>query len=127
MGNIIQLFRRCEMSTTWNARVGERRRALDLTKTELAKRCGVSQPTANQWESGEIEETSASNFDRLAQVLEVSVEWLRFGSQRSSADTLAGLTQVQKDQVLAMIDEMRVANSAAIAVAKELAIAANGN
>ena len=127
MGNIIQLFRRCEMSATWNDRVGERRRALDLTKTELAKRCGVSQPTANQWESGEIEETSASNFDRLAQVLEVSVEWLRFGSQRSSADTLAGLTQVQKDQVLAMIDEMRVANSAAIAVAKELAIAANGN
>jgi len=115
------------MSTTWNARVGERRHALGLTKTELAKRCGVSQPTANQWESGEIEETSASNFDRLAQVLEVSVEWLRFGSQRSSADTLAGLTQVQKDQVLAMIDEMRVANSAAIAVAKELAIAANGN
>jgi len=126
MGNIIQLFRRCEMSTTWNDRVGERRRALGLTKTELAKRCGVSQPTANQWESGEIEETSASNFDRLAQVLEVSVEWLRFGSQRSSADTLAGLTQVQKDQVLAMIDEMRVANEAAIAVAKELQIAANG-
>jgi len=115
------------MSTTWNDRVGERRRALDLTKTELAKRCGVSQPTANQWESGEIEETSASNFDRLAQVLEVSVEWLRFGSQRSSADTLAGLTQVQKDQVLAMIDEMRVANEAAIAVAKELQIAVNGN
>ena len=37
MGQIIKIFRGCEMSTTWNDRVGERRRALNLTKTELAK------------------------------------------------------------------------------------------
>ena len=115
------------MSITWNDRVGERRRALNLTKTELAKRCGVSVPTAQQWESGEIEETSASNFDRLAKVLEVSVEWLRFGTQRSSTDVLSGLTEAQKAEVLAEIDRLRTENEAAIAIADELRRASNGD
>jgi len=127
MGQIIKLFRRREMSTTWNERVEERRRALGITKTELAKRCGVSITTAAQWTTGEIDETSASNFDRLAKELEVSVEWLRFGTQRSSTDVLSGLTQSQKDQVLARIDELRSENQAAIEIAEELKRAANGN
>jgi len=115
------------MSTTWNERVEERRRVLGITKTELAKRCGVSITTAAQWCTGEIDETSASNFDRLAKELEVSVEWLRFGTQRSSIDVLNGLTQAQKDQVLAQIDELRTENAAAIEIAEELKRAANGN
>jgi transcriptional regulator with XRE-family HTH domain len=126
MGEVIQIFRRCELSTTWNERVGQRRRALNLTKTELARRCGVSVPTAQQWETGEITETSASNFDRLAKELEVSVEWLRFGTQRSSTDVLNGLTQAQKDQVLAQIDELRAENATAIEIAEELKRASNG-
>ena len=115
------------MSTTWNQRVEERRRVLGITKTELAKRCGVSITTAAQWCTGEIDETSASNFDRLAKELEVSVEWLRFGTQRSSNDVLSGLTQAQKDHVLAQIDELRTENQAAIEIAEELKRAANGD
>lgn len=127
MGQVTRIFGWCEMSVTWNERVGQRRRYLGLTKTELSKRCGVSQPTANQWESGEITETSASNFDRLAEVLEVTVDWLRFGVEQENRDILHGLTKAQKNELFERINQLRLENEAAIAVAEELRIASNGN
>lgn len=127
MAEVTRIFGWCEMSVTWNERVGQRRRFLGLTKTELARRCGVSQPTANQWESGEITETSASNFDRLAEVLEVSLDWLRFGKEQINMDVLHGLTQAQKDDLLETINKMRLDNDAAIAIAEELKKASNGD
>ena len=115
------------MSITWNERVGERRRALNLTKTELAKRCGVSVPTAQQWESGEIEETSASNFDRLAKVLEVSVNWLRFGTYVDDEDLMAGLTNTQQQTVRTLINTLREQNEEAVQIAEELKRSSNGD
>ena len=114
------------MSTTWNERVGERRRALNLTKTELAKRCGVSVPTAQQWESGEIEETSASNFDRLAEVLGVSVNWLRFGTYADDEDLMAGLTNTQRQTVKTLINTLREQNEEAVKIAEELKRSSDG-
>ena len=130
MGQVIQLHDRgCDMSATWHERLKEKRLALGLTKTELAKRCGVSQPTAQHWESGEIKSISRENSKKLAEVLETTESWLFEGVQRTSSDTdqLSGLTPAQRIEVQDLIDTFRNTNEDARRVVAELDKVGNGS
>lgn len=130
MGQIIRVFNRgCDMSTTWHERLKEKRLALGLTKTELGKRCGVSQPTAQHWESGEIKTISRDNSKRLAEVLETTESWLFEGILRNASDTdqLGGLTPTQRIEVQDLIDNFRNKNDEARRLVAELDKAGNGN
>jgi transcriptional regulator with XRE-family HTH domain len=117
------------MSTTWHERLKEKRLALGLTKTELGKRCGVSQPTAQHWESGEIKTISRDNSKRLAEVLETTESWLFEGILRNASDTdqLGGLTPTQRIEVQDLIDNFRNKNDEARRLVAELDKAGNGN
>ncbi|HAF43463.1 MAG TPA: hypothetical protein DCK83_00580 [Gallionellaceae bacterium] len=64
---------------TWNKRITIARTAANLSKTELAKLVGVSNPTVSDWESGDIKKLEAENLLKLCEVLHVSPRWLQFG------------------------------------------------
>ena len=123
MGQVVFIYARgCDMSATWHERLREKRLSLGLTKTELAKRVGVSQPTAQHWESGEIKTISLENSKKLAQVLETTESWLFDGLQRTSSDTdqLSGLTPSQRVEVQDLIDSFRNTNDEARRLVAEL-------
>ncbi len=61
-----------------NARITEAREAAGLSKTELAKAVGVSQPTVTDWENGSMK-PRGENLLRISRVLNVSPEWLATG------------------------------------------------
>jgi phage repressor protein C with HTH and peptisase S24 domain len=56
-------------------RLRDRRKALGLDVSELAKAIGVSQPAVSQWEIG-ITAPSRKKVGKLAQILRVPVSWL---------------------------------------------------
>ena len=56
-------------------RLRERRKAMGLDVTELAKAIGVSQPAVSQWEIG-VTAPSRKKVAKLAQILRVPVAWL---------------------------------------------------
>lgn len=56
-------------------RLRERRKAMGLDITELAKAIGVSQPAVSQWEIG-ITAPNRKKVAKLAQILRVPVSWL---------------------------------------------------
>lgn len=64
--------------TTLPGRILARREALKLGQAELARRVGVVNTTALRWEKG-LSPPRGKNLERLAEVLRVSVDWLRTG------------------------------------------------
>jgi transcriptional regulator with XRE-family HTH domain len=54
---------------TWNKRVAARREELGLSKAEFARRCGVSAPTVNDWENGDIKELSGPKLLKICDAL----------------------------------------------------------
>jgi phage repressor protein C with HTH and peptisase S24 domain len=56
-------------------RLRERRKAIGMDVTELAKAIGVSQPAVSQWEIG-ITAPNRKKVAKLAQILRVPVSWL---------------------------------------------------
>lgn len=68
--------------TTMGRRIAARRHELGLTQAELADKLGLSRQTVSMWESGTIQELRGRHLTILAQVLEVSDEWIVFGEER---------------------------------------------
>src|SRR4051812_21110527 len=56
---------------TWNKRVASRREELGLSKAEFARRCGVSAPTVNDWENGDIKELSGPKLLKICDALKL--------------------------------------------------------
>jgi phage repressor protein C with HTH and peptisase S24 domain len=65
-------------------RLRDRRKALGLDVSELAKAIGVSQPAVSQWEIG-ITAPSRKKVGKLAQILRVPVSWLVTDEDASQA------------------------------------------
>lgn len=65
--------------TIFTERLKELRLKKGLTQTELGKKVGVKQNTFTNWENGK-REPSFENLIKLADLLEVSLDWL-FGRE----------------------------------------------
>jgi transcriptional regulator with XRE-family HTH domain len=70
---------------TWNKRITDRREELGLSKAEFARRCGVSAPTVNDWENGDIKELSAPKLLAICEALSVDPWELLLGKGRINA------------------------------------------
>jgi transcriptional regulator with XRE-family HTH domain len=72
------------MSTTVGARIVERAKAhKGLNITQLADALGVSYETVRKWQSGETE-PNRSRVVKIAELLDVSEQWVRFGDDPAS-------------------------------------------
>ena len=56
--------------------IRERRRALNISQEELAKKMGVSYQTINTWENNPPASFSGANIDKLSNILECNKAWL---------------------------------------------------
>lgn len=63
---------------TIGERIEEAMRGARLRKADLARACEVSWTTVNNWTTGKVH-PKASSLERLAAVLDVSMEWLQTG------------------------------------------------
>lgn len=59
-----------------SARIQSRRKELNLTLAEVAKRCGLSEPTVQRWESGNIKSLKMKNLTAIAQALDTTPSYL---------------------------------------------------
>lgn len=59
-----------------SARIQSRRKELNLTLAEVAKRCGLSEPTVWRLESGDIKSLKMKNLDVIAQALNTTPSYL---------------------------------------------------
>lgn len=64
-------------------RIRRLREKRNLTQDQLAARCGVSRAAVHQWETGESENIKLQPFLRLLNTLDVSHEYLCFGSDKA--------------------------------------------
>ena len=64
----------------FSERLKELRKEKKLTQTELASKLDISQKSYSNWESGKAEPT-LDNIIKLADLLEVSLDWL-FGREQ---------------------------------------------
>jgi len=60
--------------------------SLDMSESELSRRCGVPQPTINRILSGESSSPRKSTVEPLARALKVSPDWLLFGGDDSRSN-----------------------------------------
>lgn len=65
------------------ARIREVRRERGITQDELSERVGVSRSAVAQWETGRAGQVTG-NLSRIADALEVTVEYLMFGQDKRS-------------------------------------------
>ena len=72
-----------------------------MRQTELAERLGVSERTITSWESGETR-PAWPNLERLAEELEVSIDWLLRDEEGDTGPKLEELS----DMVRVLADEM---------------------
>jgi transcriptional regulator with XRE-family HTH domain len=79
---------------TWNKRITIARKASGLSKTDFAKRVGVSNPTVTDWENGEIKKLEAENLLNICEVLSVSPRWLQFGEGSMAANYIDHKIQI---------------------------------
>lgn len=70
------------------ANIKKRRRELNLSQSELAKKMGVSYQTINTWENNPPASFSQANLDKLSTVLECKKEWLLEGKSKSPLEAL---------------------------------------
>lgn len=68
---------------TWNVRLKYARTQREISKSDLAKKVGVSAPTMTDWESGEIKKIDGENLLKLSDALAVSPRWLLWGTQET--------------------------------------------
>ena len=71
---------------TWNKRITVGRERLGVSKSEFARRVGVSTATTADWESGVIKMIDGKNLVKVASVLKVTPEWLITGSGEAGND-----------------------------------------
>jgi transcriptional regulator with XRE-family HTH domain len=70
---------RLDFMKTWHERLTFARVARGLSKSELAREIGLSNPTITDWESGEIKKLEGENLINLCDKLKISARWLLFG------------------------------------------------
>lgn len=68
---------------TMGMRIRRLREALNLTQNQLARRCGVARSAVHQWETGESENIKLQPWLRLLRTLNVSPEFLIWGSEKA--------------------------------------------
>ena len=78
--------------------IAERRKALKLTQTELARQSGVSRATLDALENGRTGELGFSKLTRLLAALGLELKLQLAGSQRPTLDEL--LAEDRDDQSL---------------------------
>lgn len=61
---------------TVSERIQFRRKYLGLTLAEVSKRCGLSEPTVQRWETGNIKTLKLENLSALAAALETTPAYL---------------------------------------------------
>jgi transcriptional regulator with XRE-family HTH domain len=71
--------------TTWNQRLAEVCETRKITKTELARLCGVSVPTASDWMSGRIKNLEAANLLKICDVLGLDPWFVVLGKPKNKA------------------------------------------
>ncbi len=64
------------MEQTIGNRIYNRRKLLHYTMDELGQKVGVTKSTVSKWEKGQIMNFNRNTLERLATVLECSIEWL---------------------------------------------------
>lgn len=77
---------------TIGSRIRKLRKSLKMTQKELGVRVGVSGPAITGWEADQFEPKAESR-DRLCEVLNTTVEWLKYGEGRQPE---AGITATKK-------------------------------
>jgi transcriptional regulator with XRE-family HTH domain len=63
-------------------RIQEAREQKSMSKAELARRVNVSRASVSMWEDGK--NISISNIIKIAEVLDVTPEWLQYGVENES-------------------------------------------
>lgn len=70
--------------STIGSRIRERRRELNITQADLAKRMGLTRPALSLLESGDTKTIAGDKLLRAAKALNVSPEWLGGGPEPAS-------------------------------------------
>ena len=63
----------------WRERFAQRFAALGLTQEQLSEKLGVSPGTIGHWLSGRRTPANLKTYQRLAEAMGISTEWLLFG------------------------------------------------
>jgi len=88
------------------ARIKERRLALGLPVTSLAERTGIGRVTLTRYEAGTVKNITEDRLARIAEVLQVSLDYLRTGKSKDNrVERLNGIFHRLNDSnQLAVID-----------------------
>jgi transcriptional regulator with XRE-family HTH domain len=70
---------------TMGTRIRRLRERANLTQDQLARRCGVNKSAVSQWEMGSSENIKLQPFLRLLRTLDVTHEYLLWGSEKAPA------------------------------------------
>jgi len=65
--------------TTMGKRIARKRKELGLQQTDLAEKLGLARQTVSMWETGTISDLRGKNLHKLAEILQVSEDWILFG------------------------------------------------
>lgn len=63
----------------WGDRIAARLSEIGMTPTELARACGIRQPSVHAWLSGDTKSITGQNLLRAAAALGVTAEWIQTG------------------------------------------------
>ena len=81
--------------TSWKTRLNEAFQTSGWSKTELARRSGISYDSLNKYLAGKVENPRGDSLPRLAKALGVDADWLRDGTGPGDAvPGTKGLTQL---------------------------------
>lgn len=84
----------------------KRRKELNLTLLDIAKKVGVSEATVQRWESGNIKNIRHEKIAKLAEVLNITpAELMGWDEKSSDTKSRAGTSQVE-EEFLKIISEL---------------------
>lgn len=89
----------------FSLRVGDLRRAKNLSQVELARALGVSKQSVSNWENDNIQ-PSIDMLVRIAEYFGVTTDYL-LGRDEELTLRASGLTPTQRAHVQAIIDDLR--------------------
>lgn len=87
------------------AKIKERRKYLHLTLKEVANAVGVTEPTVQRWESGNIESIRADRLSKLSTILQLPVEevtnWFNKEKEWDELDAQSNLEEIYPEVEIA--------------------------